>query len=99
MAHDTPPPQSYKTESAHGDLGGYWNFQWKYPAPGPGCENIPAELDNSPPKKQLTQFKVSDDSQHQLFIWGHGHGTHSISISNCSCPPFKLLTDAMLAPN
>eukprot|EP00983_Pelagomonas_calceolata_P078088 1154143-Pelagomonas_calceolata.AAC.5 len=30
-SRESPPPQSYKSESAYGDLGGYW----KHPAPGP----------------------------------------------------------------
>eukprot|EP00983_Pelagomonas_calceolata_P007676 249170-Pelagomonas_calceolata.AAC.2 len=29
-----PPPQSYKPETANGDLEGYW----RHPAPGPGSE-------------------------------------------------------------
>eukprot|EP00983_Pelagomonas_calceolata_P018246 571689-Pelagomonas_calceolata.AAC.1 len=33
-SRDSPPPQSYKPESANGDLEHYW----KHPAPGPGCE-------------------------------------------------------------
>eukprot|EP00983_Pelagomonas_calceolata_P034339 1075720-Pelagomonas_calceolata.AAC.1 len=33
-SRESPPQQSYKTESANGDLEGYW----KHPAPGPGCD-------------------------------------------------------------
>eukprot|EP00983_Pelagomonas_calceolata_P043685 1138996-Pelagomonas_calceolata.AAC.2 len=33
-SHEPPPPQSYKTKNANGDLEGHW----KHPAPDPGCE-------------------------------------------------------------
>eukprot|EP00983_Pelagomonas_calceolata_P067944 1149689-Pelagomonas_calceolata.AAC.1 len=33
-SRESPPPQSTKLKSAHGDLEG----KWKHPAPKPGCE-------------------------------------------------------------